>query len=122
MEKQTDEQINQEIHEKLFGECWHDETTDSARVWKCGKCGLDRRHCENPDYCNDIAATWRVVEKMTADGWFWTISHELNADYGAEFNKTANHFFVGVDAKLPRAICEAALETLDPADDTDDSE
>jgi hypothetical protein len=60
-------------------------------------------------YSTDIAAAWRVVEKMHADGWFYDVGDEVETpEHYARFHRQSGAGFALADT-APLAICRAAL-------------
>lgn len=89
------------------------ESPDGTIVYLCG-CGGSRGG-NIPDYCNDIAAAWRVVECLINDHEF---ELAMRKEYRAAFvycehNKKDEHPVHSAFAPTaPRAICLAALEAV----------
>ena len=67
-------------------------------------------------YSTDIAAAWQVVEKMRADGWWYTLTNVQERQEFAEFRRVARegvHKFHYTRGETPQhAICLAALAAV----------
>ena len=105
----TPEQLRVELAEQVMGLCYHDwrPKGNSPRPSKfvCLKCLKEAYGSDAllpPDYANDIAAAWTVVEKFNAeddDGLFEAMTNEIP--------------LVGFTAQeAATAICRAALKAV----------
>jgi hypothetical protein len=125
----SNEEINKTIHEKVFGQCWHE--------WQPNSMG-DRFACvknqclavaqygtpNKPDYCGNISDAFKVVEKMReswrsedGDGNFWRFTDCQQYGWTAAIvfgsdDGEATLFHEGTTT-LPLAICAAALKVFE---------
>lgn len=75
---------------------------------------------EMPRYSTEMAAGWRVVEKLGADGWNWKIEYPMWGGRGkvhieitrSDPAKGAFYHHESEDASLPLAICQVAKKAL----------
>lgn len=113
MSEEIKKELNRQIHEKVMGLCLHDWDVVSG---KCRKCGVDDapgiRH-----YCGDIAAAWRVVEKMREKGFDWVVGSNwsANSDKPLEVYCTIGNdarSFTGISDNPAEAICLAVLGAI----------
>ena len=119
-------EINQKIHERLFGKCWHEFKIRKFTGYEC-KCGAIKNNSyRNPDYAGNISDAFRVVEELEKRGFVWTFSNNGN-EYAAKYDV---RFFledkkagapdvraIAIKETLPLAICEAALKVLGGEDE-----
>lgn len=118
--------INREIHEKMFGLCWHEmelinETYCSPNgfLYRC-KCGFETRRVEtlefvesfNPNYSGDIKAAFDVVGEMEKRGFWWNCGLENDGTKYAVFEKDSKAYS-GARETLSEAICAAAILALE---------
>lgn len=110
----SDTEINKEIHAKVFGntDCYHVAGDWDGVSRYCIYCHKEISYqgsnfIKQPDYVNDIASAWRVVERITqieqanpaSDSKFYFLFQ--NANLAFEDSKSA-----------ARLICEMALKAL----------
>lgn len=71
--------------------------------------------CSIPDYCNDIAAAWGVVEKFNGQGFYLCIQRRLGlfvATFIQRDSELLMDGFIAQDGAAPKAICLAVLKSL----------
>jgi Phage ABA sandwich domain len=109
--------IDQNIHEKIFGKCWHEYNHKTQYGQKCcGKC-LSRQaefHTyPNLKYSSDISAAWKVIEEMESQGYYLNIIGKCGGNaYYVRFEQSEQKG-ESVSLSLPTAICQAALSTIE---------
>jgi len=108
--------LDAEIHQEAMGigpACWCGSVTDGycPKTGECNRCG--QKVC--PHYSTDIAAAWKVVEKITTDPlWDFILvvhPHETEAIF-RDANGTDFTGYADAAAEAPLAICEAALNAV----------
>lgn len=102
---------------------------DGNRMWYCVAHKRPLRHASTaPHYSTSIEAAWEVVEKLSADGWRFTlcgydgctgVTFERGDDNGPNwegcdigYNATGDEFVRGSLNTMPHNICRAALAAL----------
>ena len=88
----TNLEINQLLHERVVGECWHDadkRVGDSVHIplqWFCTKCG-DEVGYEgvympplHPSYTSSWEAYGRLLEVAMMKEWWKEFAYDLNTD------------------------------------------
>jgi hypothetical protein len=76
--------------------------------------GLENDGSTIPNYSTDIAAAWKVVEKMTKIKGYGFSCDWVEPHYLIEFEfytNPSNLRFINIDSSIPIAICRAALLT-----------
>lgn len=101
------------VAEKVMG--WSNEEAQNALDCSIGSiaaCQLANR--DLPEYSTDISAAWSVVEEMRSRGFGISLDdHEDELEFWFLSNPTSLPVgFSGVDKTVARAICLAALETV----------
>ena len=129
----TPQEINAAVAEKVMGEVQPEVSADTddqsvtinQLVWRRSTTGYengDEPIWEAPNFCGDIAQSWRVVEKLMADGWTVTLAPRQFEKFPEDRFKFYGVRFVGDPQKMesfsdhadsaPMAICLAALKAV----------
>jgi hypothetical protein len=78
MFESSNQELNVWLHENLFRKCWHffyssEDQMPHQRLDHCAKCeefGDDQAIRQpNPNYCENIADAWRVIDELRGRGW-----------------------------------------------------
>lgn len=112
-----DEEINKAIHNNIFGKC----TGDGWCQKPCNIQGCELPcHCtlgaEDFNYCNSIEQAFKVVEKLAKDFYCVMYTPFLKGEfYRARFTRynTQDDYPASDLESLPKAICLAALKTIE---------
>jgi hypothetical protein len=115
----NEKEINQLIHEKIFDKCFHCWMSIDDFNFRCGKClaveiETELSYPPRPNYCEDIAAAFQVVEKMREKGFYLALHTNNHSAYfytkkNALISMISDVVFGETDAE---AICLAALEAI----------
>lgn len=97
----TNEEINEAVAKKLG----------------CPRIPCEKDDCKTqhyPDYCNDIAAAWKIVENIKYFGnvydGYWVMYERDNGWDVAIVNRHDGKYFRGSAVTAPMAICKAFLK------------
>lgn len=119
----TDNELNTLVAEKVMGYSnlryiYTSNSPTSKSEILAGEINGDIKRV--PDYCNDIAGAWGVVEKLTNDGYFVTIhvndgvwvEQMTQTKVGDDLHVSWQEIAVIKGDSTPRAICLAALKAI----------
>lgn len=137
----TDQEINEKIYIGIFGAKWYMTPPenakgvigyvftrrlfldDMARLLQNAKMAVPATGDEPkaglediPNYCNSIADAFKVVEKLIEKGFSWTVTRLfIKSESSVIFfkNPKIDKIFEGRDKCFAKAICLAALKTLE---------
>ena len=110
----TPEQLRKEVALRVMGLCFHKNKTTYGLTYACLDCGAKNlgRDVVVPDYPNDIAAAWAVVERLfpadvlSLDCIGWNGEFYWHARFGI-----SNALGKADTATI--AICRAALKAVE---------
>lgn len=111
----SDETINQLVHEKIMGKCWHDNYGPKflGAPFVCSKCEqaciADIRE-ENPPYCSSLDAVVKVIDKLIVGGLDIDIRSELTKGWLVWLHNAGAVKGSQCESSLPKAIAIAALK------------
>ena len=77
----TNLEINQLLHEKVMGKCWHEWIYSDTGRLVCNKCGCTPcGWLENPSYTSSWEAYGRLLEVAMMKEWWKEFAYDLNTD------------------------------------------
>lgn len=119
------DKLNELVAEKVVGECLHQHWDKNGQDHiECLRCGQDRfYHQESQEFHRDIAAAWRVQEKMFEKGYALSLVHRKalgrESVWYCDFRLHEMGTFppetdwVDDQPSAPEAICRAALLAIE---------
>jgi hypothetical protein len=113
------EEINEKIHEKVFGECWHEWQSNSmGDRFACvkNKCLAVAQYGtpDKPDYCGSISDAWKVVERITSPPQTMEEAHQAaNTKFMFWWQTKGQDLWCFSAEEAAEAICLAALKAIE---------
>ncbi len=107
--------LDVEVHRKVFGRCVElceddDHFPLCVRWYDCSDMTSLKLV---PPYSTDIAAAWRIVEKLRSSGIYLHVGYNWCDVYEGKYGSEIQTFGTGVLTSAPLAICTAALKAVD---------